>query len=112
MDNQLRPGAEASLAEARELAAEHGVELEGEIVRARSIGQAIVARSGDVDLIVMGSAPRWRRLSRFWSPTVDYVLRKAECEVMVIAYPEGVLEAVEDQDDEAPGQVEAATLDA
>ena len=38
----------------------------------------------------------------FWSPTVDYVLRKASCEVMVIAYPEGVLEAAEEGDDGAP----------
>jgi basic amino acid/polyamine antiporter, APA family len=86
--------AEASLAEAKLLAAEHGVTVEGEIVRARSIGEAIVAeaRRESVDLIVMGSAPRWRRQSRFFSPTVDYVLRHAPCEVMVIAYPQGVLE--------------------
>jgi nucleotide-binding universal stress UspA family protein len=86
--------AEASLAEAKLLAAEHGVTVEGEIVRARSIGEAIVAeaRREGVDLIVMGSAPRWRRQSRFFSPTVDYVLRHAPCEVMVIAYPQGVLE--------------------
>ena len=86
--------AEASLAEAKLLAAEHGVTVEGKIVRARSIGEAIVneAREEDVDLIVMGSSPRWRRQSRFFSPTVDYVLRQAPCEVMVIAYPQGVLE--------------------
>jgi basic amino acid/polyamine antiporter, APA family len=86
--------AEASLAEAKLLASEHDVEIQGEIVRARSIGEAIVeaAREHDVDLIVMGSAPRWRRQSRFFSPTVDYVLRNAPCEVMVIAYPQGVLE--------------------
>ena len=40
----------------------------------------------------MGSAPRWRRQSRFFSPTVDYVLRRAPCEVMVLAYPQGLLE--------------------
>jgi basic amino acid/polyamine antiporter, APA family len=86
--------AEASLAEAKLLAAEHGVEVEGEIVRGRSIGEAIVQQaSGDgVDLILMGSAPRWRRQSRFFSPTVDYVLRRASCEVMVVTYPQGVLE--------------------
>src|SRR5205823_2847486 len=58
------------------------------------IGEAIVeqaARAG-ADLIVLGSAPRWRRQSRFFSPTVDYVLRRAPCEVMVVAYPQGVLE--------------------
>jgi APA family basic amino acid/polyamine antiporter len=86
--------AEASLAEAKLLAAEHGVTVEGKVVRSRSIGEAIVeeARKEGVDLIVMGSSPRWRRQSRFFSPTVDYVLRHAPCEVMVIAYPQGVLE--------------------
>jgi APA family basic amino acid/polyamine antiporter len=86
--------ASASLIDARLLAAEHGVEIESEVVRARSIGEAIVetAEQTGADLIVMGSAPRWRRQSRFFSPTVDYVLRHAPCEVMVIAYPQGVLE--------------------
>jgi basic amino acid/polyamine antiporter, APA family len=86
--------AEASLAEAKLLAAEHRVTVEGKVGRARSIGEAIVeeARKEGVDLIVMGSSPRWRRQSRFFSPTVDYVLRHAPCEVMVIAYPQGVLE--------------------
>jgi nucleotide-binding universal stress UspA family protein len=86
--------AAASLAEAQLLGADHGVEVAGETVRARSIGEAIVTeaeRSG-VDLIVLGSAPRWRRQSRFFSPTVEYVLRKAPCEVLVVAFPEGVME--------------------
>ena len=89
--------AEASLAEAKLIAAEHGIPIEVQIVRARAIGEAIVheAIEHDVDLIVMGSAPRWRRQARFFSPTVDYVLRKAPCEVMVIAYPQGVLEEEE-----------------
>ena len=86
--------AEASLAEAKLLGVDHGVEVEGIVVRARAIGEAIVdeARGRDADLVVMGSAPRWRRQSRFFSPTVDYVLRKAPSEVMVIAYPQGVLD--------------------
>jgi basic amino acid/polyamine antiporter, APA family len=86
--------ADASLAEAKLLGVDHGVEVEGIVVRARAIGEAIVdeARGRDADLVVMGSAPRWRRQSRFFSPTVDYVLRKAPSEVMVIAYPQGVLD--------------------
>jgi APA family basic amino acid/polyamine antiporter len=86
--------ASASLDEARTLAKEHGVTIEGDTVRSRAIGEAIVERAGEIgaDLIVMGSAPRWRRQSRFFSPTVDYVLRRAPCEVMVLAYPQGVLE--------------------
>jgi APA family basic amino acid/polyamine antiporter len=86
--------AAASLAEAQLLGADHGVQVRGETVRARSIGEAIVTeaeRSG-TDLIVLGSAPRWRRQSRFFSPTVEYVLRKAPCEVLVVAFPEGVME--------------------
>ena len=86
--------AAASLEEATEIAGEHGVEVEGKIVRARALGSAIVeeAKRSGADLILVGSAPRWRRQSRFFSPTVDYVLRKAPCEVMVVAYPQGVLE--------------------
>jgi nucleotide-binding universal stress UspA family protein len=86
--------AAASIAEAKLLGADHGVEVHGETVRARSIGEAIVteAKSRGVDLIVLGSAPRWRRQSRFFSPTVEYVLRKAPCEVLVVAFPQGVLE--------------------
>jgi basic amino acid/polyamine antiporter, APA family len=89
--------AEASLAEAKILAAEHAVPVEGKIIRARSIGEAIVedAKREGVDLIVVGSSPRWRRQSRFFSPTVDHVLRNAPCEVMVIAYPQGVLDEEE-----------------
>ena len=83
-----------SLTEIAELAAEHKLEIDGAVVRARALGEAIVAQAEKqgADLIVMGSAPRWRRQSRFFSPTVDYVLRKAPCEVMVVVYPRGVLE--------------------
>ena len=68
--------------------------VEGTVVRARAIGTAIVERAFeiDADLIVLGSAPRWRRQSRFFSPTVDYVLRKAPCEVLIVAFPQSVLD--------------------
>ena len=89
--------AASSLAEAKLLAAEHGVEVDAEVVRARTIGAAVIEQALErgADLIVMGSSPRWRRQSRLFGPTVDYVLRKAPCEVMVIAYPQGVLEEEE-----------------
>ncbi len=85
---------DASLDEARLLGEDHGVEVRTDVVRARSIGYAIVdeATSRGVDLIVLGSSPRWRRQSRFFSPTVDYVLRRAHCEVLVVAFPHGVFE--------------------
>jgi basic amino acid/polyamine antiporter, APA family len=86
--------AEASIAEAKLLGADHGVSVEGRTVRARAIGQAIVQEATEqgADLIVLGSSPRWRRQSRFFSPTVDYVLKKAPGEVLIVAFPQGVLE--------------------
>jgi APA family basic amino acid/polyamine antiporter len=85
-----------SLAEATALGVDLGVAVEARTVRARSIGEAIVqaAEESGADLIVVGSSPRWRRQSRFFSPTVDYVLRKAPAEVLVVAFPQGVLEEV------------------
>ena len=69
--------AAASLAEAVLLGEENGVHVEPITVRARAIGQAILdqALERESDLIVLGSSPRWRRQSAFFSPTVDYVLR-------------------------------------
>ncbi len=88
--------AAASLAEAVLLGEENGVRVEPVSVRARSIGKAILEQAAerDSDLIVLGSSPRWRRQSAFFSPTVDYVLRSAPCEVLVVAFPQGVLEDV------------------
>ncbi len=85
---------EASLEEALALGEDHGVEVATDVVRARSIGHAIVeeAKTRGADLIVVGSSPRWRRQSRFFSPTVDFVLRHAPCEVLVVAFPQGVFE--------------------
>ena len=42
-------------------------------MRYQALGEAIVDEAvvHGVELIVMGSAPRWRRWSRFFSPTVD-----------------------------------------
>jgi APA family basic amino acid/polyamine antiporter len=92
----LEEQAAASLAEAVLLGEENGVRVEPVTVRARSIGQAILEQAveRDSDLIVLGSSPRWRRQSAFFSPTVDYVLRNAPCEVLVVAFPQGVLEDV------------------
>jgi basic amino acid/polyamine antiporter, APA family len=84
----------ASLGEARLLGVDYGVEMEAAFRRARSIGSAIIeeARRKDVDLIVLGSSPRWRRQSRFFSPTVEYVLKRAPCEVLIVAFPQGSLD--------------------
>jgi nucleotide-binding universal stress UspA family protein len=98
LEGELPPGVaakvEASLEEARGLGEDHEVEVATGVVRARSIGHAIVeeATSRGADLVVLGSSARWRRQSRFFSPTVDFVLRHAPCEVLVVAFPEGVFE--------------------
>jgi APA family basic amino acid/polyamine antiporter len=83
-----------SIDEAKALGADHGVDVRGTTVRARAIGEAIVKAAEQIgaDLIVLGSSPRWRRQSRFFSPTVDYVLKKAPSEVLIVAFPQGVLE--------------------
>ena len=94
--HDLEEEAAASLAEATLLGEENGVLVEPIGVRARAIGQAIVETAAErgADVIVLGSSPRWRRQSAFFSPTVEYVLRHAPCEVIVIAFPQGVLEDV------------------
>jgi basic amino acid/polyamine antiporter, APA family len=94
--HDLEEQAAASLAEAVLLGEENGVRVEPVTVRARSLGRAIVDQAAErgADLIVVGSSPRWRRQSAFFSPTVDYVLRNAPCEVLVVAFPQGVLEDV------------------
>ncbi len=98
LDAELPPEvaerAAASIAEAKALGEDNGVPVHADAVHARSIGHAIVdeaARRG-ADLIVLGSSPRWRRQSRFFSPTVDHVLQHAHCEVLVVAFPDGVFE--------------------
>jgi APA family basic amino acid/polyamine antiporter len=85
---------ERTLEEARALGEDHGVAVSTDVVRARSIGHAILAEAEarEADLVVLGSSPRWRRQSRFFSPTVDFVLRRAPCEVLVVAFPDGVFE--------------------
>jgi APA family basic amino acid/polyamine antiporter len=98
LDDELPPDvaerAAASIAEAQALGEENDVVVHADAVHARSIGHAIVdeAARRRVDLIVMGSSPRWRRQSRFFSPTVDHVLQHAHCEVLVVAFPDGVFE--------------------
>jgi nucleotide-binding universal stress UspA family protein len=88
--------AEASLAEAAVLGADQSVDVQGRSIRGRSIGEAILqaAEEGGADLIVLGSSPKWRRQSRFFSPTVAYVLRNASAEVLVVAFPQGVFDEV------------------
>ena len=96
--------AEAALKRAREVGEEYEtVEVETELVRARSVGAGIVdeARRRNVEVIVMGGEPPTRmrggallggiRGSR--PPEIgevtEYVLKKAPCRVLLTAPPEG-----------------------
>ncbi len=98
------------LAEARALGEENEVAVQGLTVRARSIGAAVVEQAEKLgaDLIVIGSGARWRRHSRFFSPTVEYVLRKAPCEVMIVSFPANAFEGAEEPEPEEtkPGDVD------
>jgi APA family basic amino acid/polyamine antiporter len=91
-----------TLAEAQALAEENDVPMRGYSVRTRSIGAAVVEQAREVgaDLIVIGSGARWRRHSRFFSPTVEYVLRKAPCEVMIVSFPENAFEGLAEPETE------------
>lgn len=95
LEQEERLAAE-TLAEAQALADENDVPMRGYSVRTRSIGAAVVEQAREVgaDLIVIGSGARWRRQSRFFSPTVEYVLRKAPCEVMIVSFPENAFEGL------------------
>ena len=79
--------ARAALEKAHAIAASRGVRLRERIVRARSRGEAIVAEAEavDADLIVVRAAPRHRK--RLFGRTADYVLRHADCRVLVTAPP-------------------------
>src|SRR5437667_12736248 len=84
--------ATAALAEAQLLGSDHGVEVKGRTVRARSIGDAIVSQAKElgVDLSVLGSSPKSRRHPRFFAPTAEYALQEAPSEVPVGDIPPGV----------------------
>jgi nucleotide-binding universal stress UspA family protein len=93
MDEAEQRSAEA-LAEARALGEGSGVQVIATVTRARSLGRAIVDRAAETgaDVILLGSAPRWRRQSRLFSPTVDFVLLQAPCEVLIVAFSQRVLD--------------------
>ena len=78
------------------LAGDYGVEYTGVVRRTRIAGRTIVdvATDDDAELIVIG-APAKRRLAHsreeaFFGKTVDFVLRKAPCRVIVTHFPAGV----------------------
>jgi basic amino acid/polyamine antiporter, APA family len=78
---------------ARSLASEYGVEYRSVVSRTRSPGRLVVdaAIEYNAQLIMVGS-PYKRRLARslheeFFGQTVDFILRKAPCRVIVTHFP-------------------------
>ena len=78
---------------ARSLAPDYGIEFRGVVVRTRNPGRTIVDAviEQGAALIVIGS-PEKRRLAvnrqeAFFGRTVDFVLRKAPCRVIVTHFP-------------------------
>lgn len=92
-----RPNREQAAAEvqemARSLAADYGIEYRGKVLRTRSPGRAIVDTvvEAGAALIVIGSPEKARlsanRQEAFFGRTVDFVLRKAPCRVIVTHFP-------------------------
>ena len=83
--------AERELREAAALGREYGVSVITRIVRTRDAGEAIVeeARRRGSEIIVMGVPVRRRAGERMFGRVTDYVLRNADCRVMVGAAPIG-----------------------
>jgi APA family basic amino acid/polyamine antiporter len=81
--------ADKLLDEAHDIGDLYGVRVVERLVRDRSAGAAIVADADrrDAEIIVMGAPrrPHHTRTSAIFGKTVDYVLRHAQCRVMIAA---------------------------
>jgi APA family basic amino acid/polyamine antiporter len=77
--------AERELREAAALGSQYGVSVVTRIVRTRNVGQAIVdeARRRGSEIIVLGAEQRKRGREKMFGRVIDYVLRNADCRVMV-----------------------------
>jgi APA family basic amino acid/polyamine antiporter len=83
--------AERELGEAAALGRQYGVSVIPRIVRTRNVGQAIVdeASRRRAEIIVLGAEQRKRGGERMFGKVIDYVLRNADCRVMVGTQPSG-----------------------
>jgi nucleotide-binding universal stress UspA family protein len=73
------------LEQARRVATEHGVELEGKVVHGHT-AQRIVeeARAGGYDLLVLGHSGHSGVWGQFLGTTTDKVSRHAPCSVLIV----------------------------
>jgi APA family basic amino acid/polyamine antiporter len=82
------------LALSEAFAADYGVEVECRVLRARAISSAVAheARESEAGLILIGAVPRpWDAAGRshVFSETVENVIRRAHCRVIVTSFPTG-----------------------
>ncbi len=79
--------AESLLQEAKELAEEYGVPLFPKIVAGRVAGRTIVDETitSKSQIVMIGTERKRRTGERFFGSTVEYVLRKAPCKVLVVS---------------------------
>jgi len=79
--------AESLLQEAKELAEEYGVPLFPKIVAGRVAGRTIVDETitSKSQIVMIGTERTRRTGERFFGSTVEYVLRKAPCKVLVVS---------------------------
>jgi APA family basic amino acid/polyamine antiporter len=78
----------------KSFAADYKIEVECRVLRARAISSAVAheARASDVGLILVGAVPRpWDAAGRahVFSETVENIVRRAHCRVIVTSFPVG-----------------------
>jgi APA family basic amino acid/polyamine antiporter len=85
------------LEEVSSLAEEYGVTLYPRIVAGRSAGRTIVdeAISRKSQIVMLGAERKRRTAERFFGRTVEYVLKKAPCKVLVVAEEKGAPQSSE-----------------
>jgi nucleotide-binding universal stress UspA family protein len=81
--------ARSVLEEARLIAERRGVRVHTRLMRAREAGEAIVAETQAVeaDVVVLRAPRAGERRRKVFGRTVDYVLKHADCRVLVAAPP-------------------------
>jgi APA family basic amino acid/polyamine antiporter len=94
----------------RSFAADYEIEVECRGLRARAISSAVAheAREADAGLILIGAVPRpWDAAGRshVFSDTVENLLRRAHCRVIVTSFPTGTASLDEDRHTVIPATV-------
>ena len=90
------------LALCESFATDYEIEVECRVLRARAISSAVAheARESDAGLILVGAVPRpWDAAGRahVFSDTVENVIRRSHCRVIVTSFPAGTASVDEDR---------------